>query len=87
MTRQPDHSHQLISLDPAKCIACGLCVAWCEVHRLPVGLGFTGRGPRLAIAMPLGHHLAELPDDAARSCATLCPSGALSFKLPPSLPT
>lgn len=75
-----DASHALISLDPHKCIACGLCVAWCERERLAVGLGFTGRGPRLGIAMPLGHRLADLPDDAARACTALCPSGALSLK-------
>ena len=80
MAGEPDRSHRLIDLDPAKCIACGLCVAWCELHRPPVGLGFTGRGPRLGLGLPLGHRLAELSDEAAKSCAALCPSGALAVK-------
>lgn len=75
-----DDSHRLIALEPGKCIACGLCVAWCEQAQLAVGLAFTGRGPRLAIGMPLGHRLAELPDDAALRVAELCPSGALAMK-------
>ncbi len=77
-----DTSHPLITLDPNKCILCGLCVRACaDLVGLSV-LGFVGRGFGTVVGPALGRPLAESTCIACGACIETCPTGALESRLP-----
>jgi predicted molibdopterin-dependent oxidoreductase YjgC len=57
--------------EPAKCIACGLCV-----YNTANGFTFSGRGFDMKVALPAGNE-----DNVPDGIAKLCPTGALYLKM------
>jgi ferredoxin len=73
-------THPLVTYEPGKCIACGLCVQIAERAREPLGLSFVGRGFAVKVAAPLGGAMSDALTQVAGECARACPTGALVLK-------
>jgi ferredoxin len=68
-----------VVIEPAKCIACGICVRRSQVLGAPLGIAFHGRGYEVRIGPPVGHTWQELPADLLRDAADHCPTGAIAL--------
>ena len=77
---QRDDSHPLVSYEPGKCIACGICVSIAADYGEQLGLGFAGRGYTIQVAVPLGGSMREALQVSAVACAAACPTGAIAVK-------
>lgn len=77
-----DNLHPLISLDPNKCIDCGLCVRTCSEVLKVSALGFVNRGFKAVMKPAMEHALLETNCISCGNCIDVCPTGALSEKFP-----
>lgn len=77
-----DASHPFIVRDLSKCILCGLCVRACREISHNEALGFFGRGFTTLPETPFSLPLKESVCNSCSLCAAVCPTGAVSFKLP-----
>ncbi|NIA21336.1 MAG: FAD-dependent oxidoreductase [Anaerolineaceae bacterium] len=75
-----DLTHAEIVYESGKCIQCGRCVRVSEQAREQLGLTFIGRGFSVRTAAPFSTELSEALRLAARRCAEVCPTGAISLK-------
>jgi len=82
--RKPvDASSPVIVHDPNKCILCGRCISACnevQNHRV---LNLQHRGSRTVVIAGLGQLLLDSGCVSCGECVQLCPTGALTEKLPP----
>ena len=72
-------THPDIVFEPGKCIQCGLCIQVAERAREDLGLAMIDRGFRVQPAVPFRESLREGLHIAARECAAVCPTGAISL--------
>ncbi len=80
-----DDNHPFIIRDPGKCILCGLCLKVCREMEGSSALSFYETDNVLTIG-PNDHRPLDMTVCVACGhCATVCPTGALSFK--PVIPT
>ena len=80
-----DDNHPFIVRDPGKCILCGLCLKVCREMEGSSALSFYETDNVLTIG-PNDHRPLDMTACVACGhCATVCPTGALSFK--PVIPT
>jgi len=77
-----DSSHPYIRHDPQKCILCGLCVRICGEVMGVTALGMNGRGFPTVVSPGFGCGLKDSACVSCGQCVTLCPTGALSEKVP-----
>ncbi len=73
------HHHE-VSLEPGKCIACGICLQVAEELGEPIGLAFLGRGFEVRVDAPLDRSLDDALTRAASACAQACPTGAIAAR-------
>ena len=77
-----DKSHPFIVRDNSKCILCGQCVRACKEITGIENLGLFGRGfgtlPQSAFNLPL----AESNCASCGACVNVCPTGALTSRVP-----
>ncbi len=76
-----DDRHPYITLDPNKCVLCGLCVRTCDVILGVGALGFTYRGFDMLIQPTMGIPLQNTNCIACGNCIDVCPTGAITFNL------
>ncbi len=75
-----DDNHPFIIRDPGKCILCGLCLKICREMEGSSALSFYETDSVLTIG-PNDHRPLDMTACVACGhCATVCPTGALSFK-------
>ena len=77
-----DISHKHIIRNPEKCILCGLCIRVCEQSMKVGALGFDGRGFGTIVKPAFDEPLSETDCESCGQCVALCPTGALTEKLP-----
>lgn len=77
---EQDSTHPDVIFEPAKCIACGICVRIAAEAGEKLGLGFVGRGFTVRTAVPFSESLREGLRETARECALKCPTGALILR-------
>jgi len=77
-----DDRHPLITLDPNKCINCGKCVRTCSEILKVAALGFVNRGFTSVVKPAMEKALAETNCIACGNCIDVCPTGAITQKLP-----
>ncbi len=74
-------SHPFISVNPEKCILCGLCVRVCDEVMGVCALGFYDRGFEASVKPELKNKLRDTNCISCGQCVNLCPTGALTEKL------
>lgn len=77
-----DLSHPFIARDLSKCILCGLCVRACREISNNEALGLFGRGFSTLPLTPFSLPLNKSVCNSCGLCAAVCPTGAVTFKLP-----
>ncbi|MCK4835097.1 MAG: molybdopterin-dependent oxidoreductase [Candidatus Aminicenantes bacterium] len=77
-----DIQHPFISLDPNKCINCGLCVRTCSEVLEVSALGFVNRGFKAVMKPAMEHPLIETNCISCGNCIDVCPTGALAERFP-----
>ncbi|MFC1479637.1 FAD-dependent oxidoreductase [Planctomycetota bacterium] len=75
-----DITHPDIVYETGKCIMCGICTKIAEQYKEELGLSFIGRGFTVKLKVPFDKTVEQGLSEAARKCAELCPTGAISFK-------
>ncbi len=78
----PDLRHPFIALDPNKCINCGKCVRTCSEILKISALGFVNRGFKSIVKPAMEKALLETNCISCGNCIDVCPTGAISEKLP-----
>jgi ferredoxin len=69
-----------LSLEPGKCIRCGICVRIAQQAGESPGLSFSGRGIDLTIRVPLNGPIGSaVKGSTAKRCADACPTGAMAL--------
>ena len=76
-----DASHPHIIRNPEKCILCGLCIRICDAQGVGA-IDFDGRGFDTMVKPAFDQPLAETDCQSCGQCVALCPTGALTEKLP-----
>jgi formate dehydrogenase major subunit len=76
-----DDRNPYITLDPNKCVLCGLCVRTCDVILGVGALGFTYRGFDMLVQPTMGIPLQDTNCIACGNCIDVCPTGAITFNL------
>jgi NADH dehydrogenase/NADH:ubiquinone oxidoreductase subunit G len=64
--------------EPAKCVACGICVRIGEARGGKTTLTFLNRGYDVRVGPPVGVTFAEALGDLAEEIVAACPTGALA---------
>lgn len=77
-----DDSHPFMVRDMGKCILCGLCVRVCEEITGASTLGLVDRGFATVIAPEMGVAWKDSDCISCGECVALCPTGALSERIP-----
>jgi ferredoxin len=70
-----------VTVEPAKCISCNICVRLAATMHATLGPALNGRGFEQRITPPLGRSWDEIPADVLRACALHCPTGALATRV------
>jgi len=73
----------MVTFEPGKCIACGLCVQVARKHQEELGLTFIGRGFDLHIGVPFDEPLEQGLRKCAKEACAICPTGALTHPAQP----
>ena len=68
-----------MSMEPGKCILCGLCVRIAERAGDRPGLALSGRGAEVRVRVPFGEDLGDALARSAQECVESCPTGALAW--------
>ncbi len=68
-----------LSMEPGKCIRCGVCVRIAETAGDRPGLSFSGRGPAVRVRVPFGDDIGQALPSTAAACVAACPTGALAW--------
>ncbi|MBQ8827982.1 MAG: FAD-dependent oxidoreductase [Clostridia bacterium] len=79
---RPAVETKYIVREPSKCILCGLCVRTCEEVMGITALGLVGRGFDTVVMPEMGLALDSTQCSHCGLCVSVCPTGALSEKLP-----
>ncbi len=74
-------SHPFITVNPEKCILCGLCVRVCDEVMGVTALGLYDRGFEASVKPELKKKLKDTDCVSCGQCVNLCPTGALTEKL------
>ncbi len=77
-----DGRHPFILLDPNKCINCGKCVRTCSEILKVSALGFVNRGFKSIVKPAMEKALRETNCISCGNCIDVCPTGAITEKLP-----
>ncbi len=77
-----DNGHPFISLDPNKCINCGLCIRTCSEILKVSALGFVNRGFKSIMKPAMEKPLIETNCISCGNCIDVCPTGAIAEKFP-----
>jgi formate dehydrogenase major subunit len=77
-----DNNHPFISLDPNKCINCGLCIRTCSEILKVSALGFVNRGFKSVMKPAMEKPLLETNCISCGNCIDVCPTGAIREKYP-----
>jgi formate dehydrogenase major subunit len=77
-----DDRHPYLIFDPNKCILCTKCIRTCEQVLGESALSLVNRGFGAMVMPAMGKPLAETPCITCGSCEAVCPTGALTVKLP-----
>jgi len=72
--------HGLIVFEDLKCIKCGICIQTAQKEGDKTGFAYHGRGFDVCVTIPIEKNIALLSEKATLSCATNCPTGAISLK-------
>lgn len=79
---RPDERHPYIVIDNNKCILCSKCVRTCEKVLGESALSLVFRGFNAQVLPAMGKALAETACVACGNCEAVCPTGALTVKMP-----
>lgn len=74
--------HPFISIDPNKCILCGLCVRACDEVMGVGALGFVNRGFETVVRPNMDKPLLKSGCISCGQCVSVCPTGAIREKQP-----
>jgi formate dehydrogenase major subunit len=77
-----DSRHPYITLDPNKCINCGICVRTCSEILKVSAIDFVYRGFKTIVKPAMEKELLETNCIACGNCIDNCPTGAISEKIP-----
>ncbi len=77
-----DDRHPLIVLDANKCINCGKCVRTCSEILKVSAIDFVYRGFQAIVKPAMEKALAETNCISCGNCIDVCPTGAISAKMP-----
>ena len=66
------------AFDSSRCVLCGICVRVAQQAGASIAPAFRGRGFDARIAPPLGRAWHDIPAEVLATCATSCPTGAMS---------
>ena len=77
-----EDTHPFISIDPNKCILCGLCVRTCDEIMGVGALGFVKRGFETVVKPNMEKPLLKSGCISCGQCVSVCPTGAIREKQP-----
>ncbi|NJE54735.1 NAD(P)-binding protein [Thermococcus sp. 21S9] len=81
-----DESHPRITLDPNKCVLCGLCVRFTHEIAGEGVIDYLFRGYNTRVGPPLGDTMADVEGKFLGELADVCPVGAIVEKPPLTKP-
>lgn len=77
-----EDNHPFISIDPNKCILCGLCVRACDEVMGVGALGFVNMGFETVVRPNMEKPLLKSGCISCGQCVSVCPTGAIREKQP-----
>ncbi len=85
--RNLDTSNPFFVFNPNKCVLCRMCVRVCDEVMGLTSLGFANRGFDTFVTPPWGQQISKTNCISCGACASVCPTGAISERLPVDKPT
>ncbi|MDR1209474.1 MAG: FAD-dependent oxidoreductase [Clostridiales bacterium] len=73
--------HPYLTINPDKCVLCGLCVRVCERVAGAAALGMESRGFATRVSPAMGLPLMETACVSCGMCAAVCPTGAITERM------